>query len=63
MGSQKVTIATNGPVDPQAIPAYAINNLAGPLIQKVAKYFEDPKVQAAFDRWKQEQAVKEATAQ
>lgn len=46
----KVTIATNGPVDPQAIPAYAINNLAGPLIQKVAKYSEDPKIQAAFEQ-------------
>lgn len=63
MRFQKITIATNGPVDPQAIPAYAINNLAGPLIQKVAKYFEDPKIQAAFEQWKQEQAAKEATAQ
>ncbi len=63
MRFQKITIATNGPVDPQAIPAYAINNLAGPLIQKVAKYFEDPKIQAAFEQWKQKQAVKEATAQ
>lgn len=58
MKSQRATIVTNAPIDPQSIPGYELDRLTRSVVKAVRRYFEDPAVQADFERWQQEETTK-----
>lgn len=62
MKSHRATIVTNAPINPQSIPGYQLDRLTRLAIKGVRKYFEDPAVQADFERWQQEEAARAEAA-
>lgn len=62
MKSQRTTIITNAPIDPHSIPGYQLDRLTRLAIKGVRKYFQDPAVQADFERWQQEETAKAEAA-